>query len=252
MSDNEFNFLLDEYKISIVQALTDAVRADVQEFTKEFPLETNNGIEFLKWDFINSNLIRNASDERLRAIRVKRGRWELILLYDSELKYLYTFMKHKRFKQLQDQRGKREKAHYIDALVLLNKGQHSGKDQLSLFEDTAWDEGAESLLQSIAREHQNEIKCFAVIGFSTLKGDVTSVSAIIPTVELEIAHEVDWSEFISTDYNTNGFVFDFTPTVEDEDEITLTLKEQPISDNDDDDLPVILKEADNNKKDKES
>lgn len=139
MSEEDFNFLPDEYKIKIIQALTDAIRADVKEFTREFSLETNNGIEFLKWDFINSNLVRNASDERLLAIKVQRGRWVLILIYDTELKYLYTFMKHKRFKQLQDQRKNREKPHYIDALALLNKDLHSENDQLSLFGDAAWD-----------------------------------------------------------------------------------------------------------------
>lgn len=113
-------------------------------------------------------------------------------------------------------------------------------------------EGAEDLLQSIAREHQDEIQQFAVIGFTTLKGDVTSVSAILPTVELEIAHEEDWSEFISTDYNTDGVIFDFTTPVEDEDEIPLRLKEQPISDNEDDDVQLNLKVDDNNTKDKES
>ncbi|MDB5052320.1 MAG: phiCD27 1 [Bacilli bacterium] len=254
MYGEEFKFLPDEYKISIIQALTDAIRKDIYDFIEEFDLETSNGIHFLKWDFINSNLIRNAADGRLHCIKIKRGRWELVLLYDTELKYLYTLMKHKRFIQLQDQKKKRAKAHYIDALALLNKGLHSPNDQLSLFENSSWDEGAENLLYNLVREHQDNIERFVLIGFSTLKDDITSVSAILPSVELGIAHEVDWSEFISTDYSTSNVTFNYTPSDEEEEEVPVKLKKQTgaTRDNVDDDLPVNIKKDDDNKKTEES
>jgi len=243
VNGEDFKFLPDNYKVSVVQALTDAKRTDINEFINEFALESFNGIDFLVWDFINSNLIRNAADERLISIKVKRGRWTLVLLYDTELKYLYTLMKHKRFKQLHDQRKKRSTAHYIDALALLNSGLHADNDQLCLFEDEIWDEGVENLLNRIVREIQDEIERFVVIGFSTSKDDITSVSAIIPSPELGVVHEEDWSGLIPINYESNSDKFDYAPFEEEEEDIPVTLKKQPETG---DDPPVNLKQDDDN------
>lgn len=243
MHDENFKLLPDDYKISVIQALTDARRIDINEFVKEFALESFNGIDFLIWDFINSNLIRNAADERLITIKVKRGRWTLVLLYDTELKYLYTLMKSKRFKQLQDQRKKRSTAHYIDALSLLNSGLYADDDQLCLFENETWDKGVESLLHRIVQGLQNEIERFVVIGFSASKDDITSVSAIVPSPELGVVHKVDWSELIPLNYSSNSVTFDYTPFEEEEEDIPLKLKEQSKTN---DDPSVNLKKHDDN------
>ncbi|MEK5161201.1 DUF5986 family protein [Paenibacillus sp. FSL R5-0527] len=248
MVDEDFKLLPDDYKISVIQAITDAKRIDINEFIKEFELESFNGIDFLVWDFINSNLIRNAADERLISIKVKRGRWTLVLLYDTELKYLYTLMKHKRFKQLQDQRKKRSTAHYIDALALLNDGLYAAEDQLHLFEDETWNEGVRSLLHRIVREHRDEIERFVVIGFSASKDDITSVSAIIPSSELGVVHEVDWSEFMPTNYGSSSVTIEYTPAEEEDEDIPLKLKDQPETH---DDSLVNLKKDGNNVKGEE-
>lgn len=243
LRDERFKFFSDEYKVSVIQAITDAKRTDIQDFIREYEPESLNGIDFLVWDFINSNLVRNAADDRLIAIKIKRGRWTLVMLYDTELKYLYTLMKHKRFKQLQNQRKNRSAAHYIDALALLNNELHADNDQLVLFEDEAWDEGVEALLHRIVREYQNEIERFVVIGFSTSKDDITAVSAIVPSPELGIVYEEDWSEFIPTNYGFSPVILDYTPSDEDEEEIPITLKKVNEVD---DDLPINLKKSDNN------
>jgi len=243
MRGEDFKLLPDDYKGSVIQALTDAKRTDIHEFIREYALESFNGIDFLLWDFINSNLIRNAADERLIPIKVKRGRWTLLLLYDTELKYLYTLMKHKRFKQLRDQRKNRSTVHYIDALAQINDDLHSEIEQICLFENEAWDEEVENLLLRIVREHRNEIERFVVLGFSTSKDDIVSVSAIVPSSELGTVYEADWSEFIPTNYGSGSVTFDYTPSEEDEEDIPVTLKQQPETV---DDPSVNLKKDDDN------
>lgn len=243
MRHDDFKVFPDEYKIAVIQALTDAKRTDIHEFIREFALETFNGIDFLLWDFINSNLIRNAADDRLIPIKVKRGRWTLLLLYDTELKYLYTLMKQKRFKQLQDQRENRSTAHYIDALAQLNNDLQSDVEQIYLFENEAWNENVENLLLQIVREHRNEIERFVVIGFSTSKDDIVSVSAIVPSAELGTVYEADWSEFIPTNYGGGSVTFDYIPSEEEEEDIPVKLKMQPETEAD---PSVNLKKDDDN------
>lgn len=216
----------DAYKRSIIQAITDAFRKDAQDFAAEFDLETKNGNHFLKWDFINTNLIRNVSDDKLLTIKRKRGNWELILLYDSETRYLYSLMKRKRFIQLAEQRKNRTKAHYLDALVSFNTGlqPQNGFIQLSLFSDNSWDKQVHRLLHDLVHEHQDEIERFVLISFSTGKDDITSVSAIVPTVDLSIAYEEDWSEFIPAEFTQNNVELDYTPSLTEEEEIVVKLK----------------------------
>lgn len=247
MDKNKLELLPDKYKVSIIQAMTDAVRSDIDDFLNEFHLESFNGIDFLKWDFINTNLVRNSVDGRLIAIKLKRGRWTLILLYDTELKYLYALMRHKRFWQLQDQRKSRVQPHYIDALSYLNKDVHAENDQLCLFDNDDWDKEVKGLLHNIIPEYHNEISRFILIGFSTTKDEIARVSAIVPTADLQIALELDWSEFIPANYDSVEVAFDFTATDEDE-EIPIKLK--GISEISDDSMVRLKNE--NRKYEKES
>lgn len=241
-----------EYKKLVVKAIADAFRKNANDFAIEFDLDTTNGVDFLKWDFINTNLIRTVSDERIRSIKVKRGRWELVMFFDKQTNYLYSLMRHKRFNQLSNQRRKRSKAHYIDALTSFNKGlrPRSGVEVLTLFADTVWDEQVHNLILSLVGEYEEKIEGFVLIGFSSGKDDITEISAILPTADLDIAYEEDWSEYIPAEFNPNIATFDYTSLTSEEDEIEVNLKpEFQAEDNDDIDLP--LKNDDNEKKDEE-
>ncbi|MDK2920143.1 MAG: hypothetical protein PWQ37_2876 [Candidatus Petromonas sp.] len=82
--------LSDDLKTKIIQAIYDGYKNDILDFKREYPLETYNCIPFMKWDFINTNIINRVNDEKFQCFKISRGRWKLILLYDKDTKYLYV------------------------------------------------------------------------------------------------------------------------------------------------------------------
>ncbi len=99
-----------------------------------------------------------------------------------------------------------------------------------MFENEEFDNAANELLYNIVREYQDEIERFVIIGFSTSKDDITSVTAIVPSPGLGVVYEEDWSEFIPMNYVFNSVTFDYTSLEEEEEDIPVTLKKQPETD----------------------
>ncbi|MGE5632196.1 MAG: DUF5986 family protein, partial [Caulobacteraceae bacterium] len=167
----------DNHKSLIIQAISDGNKKEVLDFMAEYDLETYNGIHFLKWDFANTNLLRNLSDDRFQCLKIKRGPWKLVLVYDKETKYLYSLMNKHRFLQLQE-RVNKEQVHYIDALALINKGlRGNGKNkQLRLFIVKSDKTNTKNLLKEILQQIDGEVIRFTVIAFSNEKDEITSVS----------------------------------------------------------------------------
>lgn len=217
-----------EHKQTVLEALSSAIRIEAQEIQTEFKLETFNSKHFLKWDLANRNVIRNISNDRFTCVKYKRGPWELIFLHDTETNYLYSLMRQKRFFQLQD-RSKYDQLHYIDALAALNNGTKpiKGFQQLTLFEaeNEVWTDKAKALLSDMLGELQGIIRQFVLITFTADKDTVSSAFAYIPTPELQIAHEENWSEHIPFDYTAAVFTSNIINEDEDE-EVELALREE--------------------------
>lgn len=222
--------LSDEYKYSIIDSISNAHKNDIKDFILEYDLETFNSVHFLKWDFTNTNIIRNLQGDRFQCLKVKRGPWKFILIYDKETMYLYSLMREKRFSQLQD-RIVREKVHYLDSLANINQGL-KGKDNKERFyqpdmfdmDGRSWESEVQSVLNEMIQNIDGEIKQYVLISFSTERDEVTSVSAYIPTVDLNIAYEENWNEFITADFNI-PYNADYTTEQEEEDDIEIGLRE---------------------------
>jgi len=200
--------MADKYKTVIIDAIRNASKKDIMEFRIERKLETFNSVHFLKWDFINTNIIRTLSTSQFQCEKIKRGPlWELVLIYDKETQYLYATMQEKRFHQLSE-RVYKETVHYIDALCSINNDLEADEElnpakQLHLFESETddWNAQVEYELKSMVHMLEGEVKRFILLTFSTDKGEITSVNAIMPNAELEIAYEENWNEFITADFS---------------------------------------------------
>lgn len=231
--------MVDNHKAVFIDAIRNANKKDIMEFRMERNIETFNSVHFLKWDFINTNMIRTLPTDQFQCVRVKRGPlWELVLIYDKETQYLYAAMQEKRFHQLSERLHK-ETVHYIDALSSINKDLKANASlnpakQIYLFEteNNTWNEQIEYELKLMLHRLEGEVTRFVLVTFSTEKGEIVSVNAIMPTAELEIAYEENWNEFITADFSTafesHGAAF------EQEEEIFVGLREGVVSHQQDD------------------
>ncbi|EGL18161.1 MULTISPECIES: DUF5986 family protein [unclassified Paenibacillus] len=234
--------MADNHKTVIIDAIRNASKKDIMEFRMERKVETFNSVHFLKWDFINTNLIRTLPTSQFQCVKIKRGPlWELVLIYDKETQYLYAAMQEKRFHQLSE-RTYKETVHYIDALSSINCDLEANvklnpAKQLSLFEseNDDWNAQVEYELNSMLHMLEGEVKRFVLITFSTEKGEIASVNAIMPNAKLEITYEENWNEFITADFSialeSQGAI-----AAEQEEEIFVGLREGVISHQQNDDL----------------
>lgn len=244
--------LSDELKSFIIEAVSSGVKHDVLQFKNEHDLATDNGIHFLKWDFINTNLVRDISNDRLECIIIQRGGWKLVVIYDKETKFLYSLMSQNRFGELQ-KRTKKDTVHYIDGLTLINDDLEvkNNIQQLTLFDikDERWEEERENVLSNILQCIDGEVVQYAVITFSTQKLELNSVLTYIPTADLKVAYKEDWSDYIPVDFDISNVITDNEN--EEEEEVEVRLRERVISK---DDTIVQFKKhiKDKDKKDNDS
>lgn len=222
--------LSDQDKTVLIEAIYNAHKNDIREFILEYDLETQNCIHFLRWDFTNTNIIRRFQGERFQCIKVKRGPWKFILIYDRETKFLYSLMREKRFKDLQD-RVTAERVHYVDALVSNN---HELEDistvervfQQDLFDldGMIWSEEVHQVWEELSVNIEGDVRYYAIVTFTSEKDEITAVSTYIPTVSLGIAHEENWNEYITADFSNTYSTSAFQAETEDED-IEIGLRE---------------------------
>lgn len=234
------------YKGSIVRAIFEAHKKDLPDFYGEYDLETFNCRHFLKWDFTNTNIIRSFLGKRFHCIKVKRGSWRFVLIYDKETKFLYSLMKEKRFIELQD-KTKLGKIHYLYALASINKELKRKIEQLSLFtiDNNQLQNDLKNVLHEMIQNIDGEINNYVLISFSTEKHELVSVSAYIPTAGLDIAYKESWNEFIPADFDT---LSDYTDNINqsDEDEINIALREEILPNNNDDMVQLKSNEKEEN------
>ena len=224
--------LLDSNKLAIIKAIADGYKKDIQDFKAEFNIETFNSIHFLKWDFANTNIINTLTDDRFQCIKVKRGSWTIVMIYDTETHFLYTLMKEERLAQLQD-RVVKEKVHYLDALSSINKGlegksNHNKSLQLSFFtEESVWDESVESLLEELLGNLKGKVEQYVLIAFSMDKSEIKSIRAIIPNEHLAVTYEEEWTDLIPVDFDTSN-PYESSILEDEDEEIEIKLRKNAI------------------------
>ena len=197
--------LNDKNRMGIIRCLSEAVGDDVKGCLRRENISDkySNGKKFMKWDFINRNLIMNFSAGNLTAEYARRGAWYMVPIYDKETGTIYTVMREDRFREIQRKRTKRKKAHYIDALVQSFNFDLKATvvGQLSLFEEQSFErDEIKSIIEDIIKGFDVDktiIKRYKTILFEEYHSELTAIRCCVLDTSLQVVEEEDWSAYIT-------------------------------------------------------
>lgn len=187
---------------AIVSAIEEAITDDLTCCLRasDIPKDKSNAKKNLIWDLINRNAERNMKKTPLSAKYAKRGPWNMVPIYDTSNRWIYTIMRAERFKTLQKNQPGRKKAHYMDAFAKSFNLDLLGPKQISMFDDQQFTEQeVKSAVEGIMKAFESEgseIKRYAVILFEEFNGVLVSVKCCTIDPTLEIIDFEDWSQYI--------------------------------------------------------
>ncbi|MHA7743900.1 DUF5986 family protein [Priestia aryabhattai] len=263
---NNFQIPIDDFmKSQIYKALVNGSK-DMDSFIADQNLSFNNGFPLVRWAFINQRLYFDVQNENVRNLKCKRGPWPLVLMFDDTTGYLYVFMKKNRFEEVQI--GSRQAStpfHYIEALSSYNIGVESELDEYNINKDNLGEYQtyleidsesevalSEEILNSMLGDLKEQVKRLVMITFTTSSLGITDFKAIIPTTNLDIIYQEDWSAFIDVEYNTNEEYGEFTEDSGDDIDLLFIDEDENGFIDDNEDVSVINSEdlMDESEKDK--
>ena len=191
-------------KAIITQCISDAVGDKIKEDIRLHGLKTQNSTPTRIWDLLNTDLCRHFNGPDCMAYTSKRGPWEMILVYEKQSGFLYTFMREKRFSEIRAKVGKRRRMHYVDMLVRhLNPDLKAPIGQTSMFpihfdDEAQLAESVQALLVNLL-EDGAVVRRHVLVLFESSRFILTSVRAVMVYTNLDIVAEKNWSSSISVE-----------------------------------------------------
>lgn len=208
-SDSLFPTELIEKMVCCVE---DAVGDDILLDVQRNDLRTTNSIPSRIWDLMNTNLIKKLDTEDCTIAMAHRGPWQMIIIFEKTSKCIITFMREKRFSELQKRQRSRARMHYLDMLTKqFNKDLLAAHQQTALFPHNFSDENQLSeLVQMLLNDLEGDVavvRNHVLVLFETVGYQLSHIRAVKVTPNLEIAQnsEQDWSKYISVN---ESFVVD--------------------------------------------
>lgn len=194
-----------ELEAKIVSCVEEAVGNDIQEDTQNADLiGTQNSVPSRIWDLINRNLVRKINAQECKIAKAHTGPWQMLMAYDPNTFNIFTFMREKRFRDVQRYRRSRKRMHYLDALTKqFNPNLSANSEQLSLIPHVFSDEDRlAERVQSLLRDFDSDIEVVrnhVLVLFETIGDQLVHIRAVKVTPNLDIAQgcEWDWSKYIS-------------------------------------------------------
>ena len=191
----------------IIKAFEDGEHDYVENF-REHPTVTRNGRGAAIWNNINTHLVKLFSNERFKSDKISRGPWELIYIFDTKTKYLYTFMRDANFINLHKGGADNHLFHYSNVLSRINSqllGLYVPQyQQLSLVNkisiDAETDVRLEELLKQMVYSIEEKIERYAIVLVDSKQCTVNKIQCVIPVAYCEPMYCEDWSEFINPEY----------------------------------------------------
>lgn len=192
-----------EIKKKIVHSVEDAVGDDILTDIRQNNLFTNNNVPSRIWDLINTNLANSLASAGCTVLQTHSGPWKLVVVYEEKSQFILTFMREKRFEELQRLRHRRSHMHYLDMLSKVFNEKLEPDPQFKLFDHHFSDENNISArTQTFLRGFQEEsttIRHHMLILFETTGFQLSHIRAVMITPNFDIAQNCndDWSEYIS-------------------------------------------------------
>ncbi len=188
----------------IVRCIEDAVGDDILADVLANGLQTRNSVPARVWDLLNTNLVNALEAENCAVVKMHRGPWEMLVVYEKTSQCIITFMREKRFADLRRFQRKRTRMHYIDMLAkYFNKELQADQQQISLYPCTFSDEDRlPELVQTLLRDLEGGsdiVRNHVLVLFETIGYQLSHIRAVMITPNLDIAAgcEQNWTEFIS-------------------------------------------------------
>lgn len=189
----------------IVHCVEDAVGDDIQADVRRSDLQTRNSVPSRIWDLLNTNLIKTLETENCTIAKAHRGPWEMLVIFEKTNQCIFTFMREKRFAELQRRQQNRKRMHYIDMLARqFNKDLLADQQQLSFIPHKFSDEERlAELVQTLLHDLDSDtdiVRHHVLVLFDTLDYQLTHIRAVMVTPSLDIAQgsEQNWSQYIQT------------------------------------------------------
>lgn len=196
----------------MVCCVEDAVGDDILLDVQRNDLRTTNSIPSRIWDLMNTNLIKKLDTEDCTIAMAHRGPWQMIIIFEKTSKCIITFMREKRFSELQKRQRSRARMHYLDMLTKqFNEDLLAAHQQTTLFPHNFSDENQLSeLVQILLHDLEGDVavvRNHVLVLFETVGYQLSHIRAVKVTPNLEIAQnsEQDWSKYISVN---ESFVVD--------------------------------------------
>lgn len=190
----------------IVDAVYSAVGDDILEDIQLSNLVTHNSIPTRIWDKLNTNLYVALKGSNFVTAITKRGPWGLVVAYDSQSGFLFTFMREQRYKQIRKDLRKRKKAHYLDALAgTFNSQLCALEGQISMFSDAKQYEDTETIQQIVNGLIHNlnvdstVIQNHVLVLFDSSHFELNAIRAVMVDKNLDIVVEQEWSTYIAVE-----------------------------------------------------
>ena len=188
----------------ITGAIESAVGDDILEDIQKNNLSTHNSTPSRIWDYLNTNLKKGLSTADCTVADAHRGPWEMHIVYEGISQTIITFMREKRFSQLQKKQQCRNKMHYVDMLALqFNSDLKADTQQVCMFEQTEHTFSDQNrlaeLVQTLIRDFGSDIpvvRHHILVLFETVGFDLVHVRAVMitPTLEIVKVSEQNWSK----------------------------------------------------------
>lgn len=207
--------LSDSVKYKIVKAINDGLDIS-REIYNEGNMRAKNAIHFFKMDVVSNEIIKCFEDEEdFKVFNIKRGSYNVLLLYYIPENSLISIMSRSRLQQLLH-RISFENVHYFDALASFNEDNN----QISFI--TEIESVNKNEIESIKDSIYPHIGSKAPISYYTvsiiMKGlQLIGVESLCVSEYMNIINNEDWSDFIELDYNhfeENDVLNSFDETLE--------------------------------------
>lgn len=190
----------------VVRCVEDAVGDDIQADIQHNDLQTRNSVPSRIWDLLNTNIIKTLDTEDCTIATAHRGPWEMLVIFEKSSRYIFTFMREKRFTELRKRQRQRKRMHYIDMMARqFNKDLLADQQQLSFIpHEFSDEERLAELVQTLLRDLGSDtdiVRHHVLVLFDTVGYRLTHIRAVMVTPSLDIARgsEQDWSKYINAD-----------------------------------------------------
>ncbi|MGD6993983.1 DUF5986 family protein [Sutcliffiella horikoshii] len=188
----------------LVKALTNNTKPVLQDIKMEYGLNTGNFKKGGSWDIIFKRIRDVALKNDLVVLEVNRGGlWTFNCVLNLKTKTLMVFSKEKNLESVIKKLGKNS-IHYFHAFVSIDSTPVELSPIQLEFLPVFTDEYEHRRLEDVRNllgEHYPNVNQVVFVVFDEEKGQITNVEARLYNRYFELLDYLNWTDYVSEDYN---------------------------------------------------